>query len=384
MRLGLISAAYPPDLDGIGDYTWWMARTLAEREDVKAPVVVFTRVGDNHKQSAGVEISRFFDFNRPETFSRLRSIVESGYNNPEQRLAWLVLQYNPFSWGRRGYCPRVPSTLHRLREGCSRIRLAVMFHETTVPKWPWRFLLMFTWQYPIFRKVCRTADVAFISTARWTPHIRRTAPSLPIHHLPVGSNIPLCNVSRNAARMELGIDPDTLVLGVFGSAHISRQLDWIAATFVEAKRRHPWRRTMLLYVGPEGSAMRHALGDAEMVDCGALPAEEVGNRLLAMDAAISPFLDGISTRRGSVMALLQHGIPVATTQLSWTDELFRTALPTGMLVSSAASAKTFAEEAVTWIDHLPSGGVPDPGAKRFFERNFSWHGIADTMMRHLC
>ena len=200
MRLGLISAAYPPDLDGIGDYTWWMARTLAEHRDVEVPVVVFTRVGSDHKESPGVKISRFFDPKHPETFSRLPSIVEEDCGNPERRLDWLILQYNPFSWGRRGYCPRVPSTLQRLRRESGTTRLAVMFHETTMPKWPWRFLLMFSWQYPIFRNVCRIAEVAFVSTMRWTPQVRRVAPGLPIRHLPVGANITLRDVSRDEAR----------------------------------------------------------------------------------------------------------------------------------------------------------------------------------------
>ena len=29
-KITLSSAAYPPDLDGIGDYTWWLAGALAK------------------------------------------------------------------------------------------------------------------------------------------------------------------------------------------------------------------------------------------------------------------------------------------------------------------------------------------------------------------
>ena len=383
MRLGLVSAAYPPDLDGIGDYTWWMARALAISDDVEKPVVVFTRDGSDHKASPGVKVSEFFNPQRAKTVSRLLASLEREDRDEERPLDWLVLQYNPFSWGRRGYCPWVPSTLRRLRQSGSATRLAVMFHETTIPKWPWRFSLMFAWQYPIFRNVCRIADMAFVSTTRWIPQVRRAATGLPIHHLPVGSNIPLCNVSRDEARMKLGIERDATVLGVFGGAHISRRLDWIAATVAEAKRTHPGRRTALLYIGPEGRAMRRALGDSDLIDCGALPPEEVGCRLRALDAAISPFLDGVSTRRGSVMAFLQHGIPIATNQSSWTDELFRQATPPGLLVSSARSAMAFAAETAGWLDRLQTGKVPDLQVSNFYDQNFNWRIIADTMMRHL-
>ena len=30
LRIGLLSAAFPPDFDGIGDYTYWLANALAQ------------------------------------------------------------------------------------------------------------------------------------------------------------------------------------------------------------------------------------------------------------------------------------------------------------------------------------------------------------------
>lgn len=383
MRLALVSAAYPPDLDGIGDYTWWLARTLAEHRDMER-VVVFTREGRDHGQSPGVEVSPFFDPNQPGTFSKLTTAIENEFTKKEQQLDWLILQYNPFSWGRRGFCPRVPPTLRLLRQTKNAPRLAVMFHETTTPKWPWRFLLMFAYQHPFFKAVCSLADIAFVSTTRWMPQIQRAAPKLPMHHLPVGSNISLRDVSKGEARRKLGIDKETLVLGVFGGAHISRRLDWIAATIAEAQRRHPARRTLLLYVGAEGEAMRQALGHEDMVDCGALPGDEVGVRLRAMDAAISPFVDGVSTRRGSVMALLQHGVPVATTQASWTDDVFRNSALNGLLLSSANSMQSFATETVNWLDRLPVSHEPNTALTEFYRDHFSWQGITQTMLSHLC
>ncbi len=378
MKVGLISSGYAPDVDGIGDYTWWMAKTLAAHREVETPVAVFTRTGSDHKISAGVAVSPFFDARHPRTFSNLPETLKG------RNLDWLVLQYNPFGWGRRGYCPRVPSTLHKLRRSQAAPRLAVMFHETTVPPWPWKFTVMLMWQWPILRSVCRAVDVAFVSTDRWVPQVKRVAPRLPVHVLPVGSNIPLCDISQEEARLKIGIESDALVLGVFGSAHMSRRLDWIAAAINEARRRRPERKTMLLYVGPDGEAIRRAVGDADLIDCGVLPSEEVGARLRAMDAAISPFIDGMSARRTSVISVLHHGIPVATTQVSWTEALFREATPAGLLVSKATSAETFAMETADWLDQLPAGEVPDSRVVEFHDENFSWPGIADTMVRHLC
>ena len=143
MKVGLISSAYPPDVDGIGDYTWWMAKTLALHREVEAPVVMATRADNDYKALPGIEILPFFNATQPKTFSELPKTLEG------RRLDWLVLQYNPFGWGKRGFCPRVPATLHKLRRQEQAPRLAVMFHETTVPLWPWKFTVMFMWQWPI-------------------------------------------------------------------------------------------------------------------------------------------------------------------------------------------------------------------------------------------
>ncbi len=400
MRVGLIAAAYPPDLDGIGDYTWCLAGTVARqlrnaqasvcetgekrfRLPEAPPVIVFTRIGMDHRPAKDVEVARFFDPEFPRTFAALTESIATDYSNPGRQIDWIVLQYNPFSWGSRGYCPKVPRTMQRLRQIPDSPRLAVMFHETAVPKWPWRFSVMFAWQYPIFRNVCRLAEVAFVSTMRWTAQVRRAAPKLPVHHLPVGANIPLSEVSQQEARSKLGIDRDALVLGVFGGAHISRRLDWIATVIGETRRRRLHRKTVLLYVGSDSDAMRGAFGTVDLMDCGALPAAMVGARLRAMDAAISPFLDGVSTRRGSVMALLQHGIPLATNQNLLTDEVFRRATPAGILVSSATSSEAFATETVDWLDRLAPGSVPDPEITAYHDLHFSWQSIASMMLKHL-
>ena len=377
MKVGLISSAYPPDLDGIGDYTWWMAKTLAAHRDVEAPVVVFTRIGSDHKTSPGVEVSPFFDAEHPRTFSNLPETLEG------RHLDWLILQYNPFGWGRRGYCPRVPSTLRKLRRSHGGLRLAVMFHETTVPLWPWKFTVMLMWQWPIFRSVCRAVDVAFVSTSRWAPQVTRMAPRLPVHRLPAGSNIPLCEISRAGARRKTGIDADALVLGVFGAAHVSRRLEWVAAAVAEAGRRRPGKRTILLYVGADGKEIRRLCPDADLIDAGPLPAEEVSVHLRAMDAVLSPFTDGMSTRRTSVISVLHHGVPVATTRTGWTDDLFLSDAPDLLLLSSAGSPEAFAAETAAWLEGMPLDGPPYSELTDFHDRHFSWQGIAGTMLRHL-
>ena len=322
MRLGLVSAAYPPDLDGIGDYTWWMAKTLAERDDVERPVTVFTRIGDDHRPAPGVEVMPFFDPTHAHTFNCLLGFFSPASDSQLSTVSldWLVLQYNPFGWGRRGYCPAVPPTLRRLRRMTGAPRLAVMFHETKVPCWPWKYSVMQMWQFPIFRSVCRAAEVAFVSTSKWAPQVRRASATVPIRHLPVGSNIPVKKMPINEARRQCGIDPDAVVVGVFGAAHVSRLLDWIATATLRLQRDYP--NTVLLYIGRDGSKVIEACQGVKVIDTGTLLSEAMSAYFCAMDFCLAPFVDGLCSRRGSIIALLQHGIPVAGRSKPFVDQVF--------------------------------------------------------------
>ncbi|MDB6110403.1 MAG: hypothetical protein JWR69_2153 [Pedosphaera sp.] len=376
MRIGLVSAGFPPDRDGIGDYTWWLAKSLAKRPEISLPVEVYTGIGAGRTAAPDVEVVPFFDLRHPSSFGRLKSLLR------ERNLDWVVLQYNPFSFGKRGFCPWVPWTLATLRS-LPNTRVAAMFHEACVPKWPAKYAVMYSWQRPIFNAVCRAVEVAFVSTERWTPQVRRAARGLRVHHLPVGSNIPVSAVGREEARARLGFDSQTIVLGFFGTAHPSRQLDWIAEAVTEVTRRQPSRRTVLLYVGPHGDAVRMACPSTNVIDAGHLDPAEVGVRLRAMDAVVSPFSDGVSTRRGSILAALQHGIPVASTRSQWTDQLFAST-PNTFLLSSADCAQAFADQVAEWLEqHLFSTPIPNLELEAFYENNFHWDRIALTLLTKL-
>jgi glycosyltransferase involved in cell wall biosynthesis len=368
-KVSLAAGGYPPDLDGIGDYAYWLARALAERPDVLQPVDVYTRTGD-HAPAEGVRIRPFFEFSRQSSFRNLLPLVR------EDCPDWLVLQYNPFSWGARGWCSAVPWTLGKLKEIPRAPKVAVMFHETTVPKWPWRFALMYAWQRPILRGVARQADRIFVSTKRWIPELVSAGAVAPMSLLPVGANIPRSSLSKEDARRLLGVQNDCLVLGVFGSAHPSRLLDWIAEAAEAVSQKN--LDLLVLHVGPEGEVMRRAMEALPFRSLGVKSAIEVADALRAMDCVVSPFIDGISSRRGSVIAALNNGIRVATTGRHWTDDCFLSASSDAVLVSTAHNKTTFAREVAEWakpIDHRVARGV-----ESWHDANFSWPIIAEQMM----
>jgi hypothetical protein len=69
----------------------------------------------------------------------------------------------------------------------------------------------------------------------------------------------------------------------------------------------------------------------------------------AMDLLISPFIDGISTRRGSAIAGFQHGVAVASTLAHHTDALLREGAPANLILAPLDERHAFVEKINQWI-----------------------------------
>jgi glycosyltransferase involved in cell wall biosynthesis len=373
LRIGLLSAAFPPDFDGIGDYTYRLAKALA-REGVEASV--WTSIGPSRLACDSVEVNPFFDLGKPQTIEELPNLLRE--RGP---IDWLVVQYNPFGFGRWGYCPWLVTTLRRLKKS-RQCGVAVMFHETQVPKRPFKLWVMRQWQNRQLRSLAQLADVIFVSTIRWEAEIREVFPKGNCHHLPVGSNLPRSPLSLEEARRRLEIPLDTLVLGMFGSSHPSRMTDWMRSAVAGAASVQ--QQLVVLYVGKDGKAFQEVCDGFRFLDQGALPADAAADRMRAMDLLISPFIDGISTRRGSAIAGFQHGVAVASTLSPYTDPLFREAAPSSLILVPRDNRQTFIEKINQWIlSSWKRGARGREEMETFYERYFDWPVVARNTLDRL-
>ena len=373
MQIGLLSAAFPPDLDGIGDYTYWLANALKEGG---VETSVWTSLGPPRAACGGVQVNSFFDLSKPQSIKALPTLLSKG-----RPIDWLVVEYNPFAFGRWGYCPWLIQMLRQLKRP-GRCRVAVMFHETQVPNRPFKLWVMRQWQNSQLRSLSRMADVIFVSTTRWIAEIKAVWPQAVCHHLPVGSNLPRSKLSREAARENLGVASDTLVIGMFGSSHPSRLTDWMGAAVGGAASVQD--KLVVLYVGKDGKAFQEVCGGFPFMDEGPLPAEAVADRLRAMDVLISPFVDGLSTRRGSAIAGFQHGLAVASTWANHTDGLLREATPSNLILAPRDDQPAFIEAINQWIvSKWKRGERGNEEMEAFFQRHFAWPVIARKVVECL-
>ena len=370
--IALIAAALPPQLDGIGDYSAKIAAELAKTR----PVTIFTGTDAEHDSIPGVEILPTFAPGEAKSVHSLIAPIAA------RRFDWVLLQYNPFSYGRRGWNPYLAGVLSQLQKASPRTRIAIMAHETFVPVESLPFAIMAVYQRAQYYAIGRQADVMFLPVEKWANKFQQWFPRIPVRHLPVGSNLSVVPVQRDEARRRLGIGSETFVVGVFGTAHPSRMFPWVGAAMDAIRRENS--DSLLLYIGPNNDAVKAAIS-AETPLCadGPFPAEEASRRFAAMDIALSPYLDGVSTRRGAFMAGIQHGIPTVGTRGIHTDSILLDHEGEGWLLPPATDEIAFMTSVLTLLKDSERRTAMGINARALYYENFDWEAVCRTLSETL-
>jgi len=288
----------------------------------------------------------------------------------------LILQYNPFSFGRWGFAPWLPGTLAaaRLRRGHPFI--AVMVHEPFVPMTSIRWTLLGSWQRLQLAALRSCADVTFVSIGAWQDVLRRSPARGPVYHLPVGSNFPDRRASREAFRSALGVREEELVVSTLGRDHPSWMGDYVVAA--ANAMAAAGTRVRLLGIG----ATTPPLTGLDPAICferpGLLEPGEVAGRLAASDLFLAPLIDGVSTRRGSVMAGLQHGLPMIGTEGPLTDQVLADAKD-ALVLTPVGRPEEFAATAARLAEEPEARERMGAAARRLYECQFDWSVVASRL-----
>jgi glycosyltransferase involved in cell wall biosynthesis len=175
----------------------------------------------------------------------------------------------------------------------------------------------------------RSATRVWVSTPVWAARWKRytLGKRVPFHWLPVPANVPVVRDPAEVAAVRAHLAPGGLLLGHFGTyGHLVTDL--LEPALVRLLRERDDLSVVLLGRGSEGYraalAGRHPDLARRVAATGALPAAELSLHLQACDLLLQPFPDGVTSRRGSVMAALAHGRPVVTTAGPLTEPLWAT------------------------------------------------------------
>ena len=347
LRIALLGAESSREADGIRDYTERLLEAL-EDAGVTASLLLW-RDGGWHAKCGSIA----------------------------HGLDAVVLQYNPFSYGRRGFAPRLPFALRAFggRNG-RRPLVGLMCHETYVDMKNLRWAIMSTWQRLQLLALQRASDVQFCTIQRYVERLRPTAGRRPVLHLPVASNLPDARADRGAARAALGADDSTLVLSCLGMRHPGRLAEHVLRGAKAAGRTG--RRVIALDLGTGDRASAQIAPGVELRSTGFLAEPELAGHIAASDLFLAPYADGVSTRRTTVMAALQHEVAVVGTHGHLTDDLVRDSpafslAPVADLDGFEALVGRLASEESARREQARAG-------REVYEKDFDWPVLVERLL----
>lgn len=320
-RIGFVTGEYPPMEGGVGAFTRELAQALAQQGQevhiftsraARPPTAARSRRALAEPIDQG--FAQLYPFARTWRWPALAAVTD-----------WVIrydielvnIQYQAAAYHMRS--PAINLLPWRLRGVC---KTAVTFHDLRVPYlFPKAGWLR---QTAVFF-MARQANGAIV-TNRGDYDTLTARVRVPVRQIPIGSNITTYTPAAaevTQARQALGLQPDDYLLGYFGFLNESKGAD----TLIEALARLDGRFHLLFIGGQTGSsdasnhpflaqlrAQIESLGVGSRVHwSGFVPDREVSTLLHAADVMVMPYRDGVSLRRGTLMATLAHGRPLITT-----------------------------------------------------------------------
>jgi glycosyltransferase involved in cell wall biosynthesis len=342
IRWHIVTGEYPPQPGGVSDYTQLLARGLVsagDEVDVWAP-----EYAGPTEAHLGITVHRLPGHFGPRALVRLdRALRRNG--SPTR----LLVQYVPHMYGCKAMNLAFCAWLLMRRK----LAPWVMFHEVVFPcnrgeRWRHQFLGAVT--YSMAAMVARAAEHIFVSIPAWERLLRGLirVPG-PITWLPVPSNV-ATEASPEAValiRRQVAPDPGTVLLGYFGTFG-GQVADFLAQAVPKLLADHPERRALLLGRGSQEFVERlrkqHALGANRLLARADLASAELAAHLASCDLLLQPYPDGVSSRRGSVMAGLALGQPIVTTEGHLTEPVWGQEQLAGLVPAGDLDAFTAAAE----------------------------------------
>ena len=317
MRILFVSAEYPPDPGGIGDYTQQLAQSLAAQQQTVSVLTLHAQQWQLHAVGAASDVAPVTVLGAGKNWGwTMGEAVDAAIGQMHPDLVHIQYQTGAY-----GLHPAINLLPWRLRQRKVRPRVAVTFHDLLEP-------YLFPKAGPLRRwisnRLAADSDVVVTTNMVDRDQLRQRLPNTPISLIPIGSNIEPrlpSAYSREAWRAELGVRPDEVLISFFGLVGPSKGLDLLVDALREADLR--WR---LLLIGGAATAPQdreHAATvaaqianaglNSQVIRTGHIPPTDVSACLRASDLVALPFRDGASFRRGSLLAALAHGCAVITT-----------------------------------------------------------------------
>jgi len=335
----LVTCEYPPQVGGVSDYSLAVATGLAAagqtvhvwcpRPDASARALrdespLSSAPGPKPEaRSPKPEVHADLDGWRRADLEGLSRMLDR-FPSPRR----LLVQWVPHGYGYKsmnvGFCLWLRSR-HARQDSVD-----LMVHEPFVPfaARPWHQNVVALVHRVMTTIILSAADRVWVSTPAWG---KALAPYAFGRHMdfswaPVPSSVPTVqNVDGVRALRQKLLGSRRLLVGHFGTygEPVAALLRPLVIGVADAVPDCSWH-----FVGTESDRFcRTLVGSTPRLEgrvqaTGMLASRDLSLHLQACDVLVQPYPDGVTTRRGSVMAALEHGRPVVTTRGRLTEPMW--------------------------------------------------------------
>jgi len=148
---------------------------------------------------------------------------------------------------------------------------------------------------------------------------------VPVQWLPIPSNVECSELRAETSTNDAKLNAKPQVLGHFGGLNSS--VSEMVEPLISPLLRGHSNRSLIL-IGRDSLKFRTRIVDQnpglshQIHATGELTSGELSSWIETCSIMIQPYPDGVSSRRGTAMAGLCHGVPVVTTKGTLTEELW--------------------------------------------------------------
>ncbi len=374
MRIGIVTGEYPPMQGGVGAYSRILAQELVRQGH---HVFVFSSASASNANTGIVLENRVHSWG----IGSLRAISQWA---KLQRLDILNIQFQTAAYWMSPWIHFLPSVVRH-------VPVVTTFHDL---RFPYLFPKAGRLRDWIVMHLARTSDGVIVTNHEDFQRVQQ----LPIARLiPIGSNILHSLPADFDAlhwREKAGAKPDDYLLAYFGLVNRSKGLEILLDAMCKLRNENiPVR---LIIIGDVGASdptnvayaqeIKHLAEKLNLSDLirhtGFLENEQaVGSYLAASDAVVLPFLDGVSYRRGSLMAAIRYACPIVSTRPQVPIQAFEDG--ENMLLVEPGNRAALAS-ALRRLYHAPDlrQQLREGAAK--LAHHFEWTQIATDYTNFLC
>lgn len=310
MKILFITNNFPPIVDGVGDYTYNIAKQFAEHNH--KVYIICKNDSQINTNILGITIHPIINQWNYNCYKPVIKFIK------EKEIDVVSLQYVPHGFHPKG----LPFSIIKLTKEIKRsnAKLFTFFHEVSVEKEKGnikRTLLSILMQH-IGKRIIENSDYIATSIEYYRNMIVRLVPDkeeIPL--IPIASNIPETKLSKEELfdlKKTLAPNNETII-SFFGIRNIQTSIDAI----YELKKNGQKLKVLLI-----GKTSKHLPNNlpADTIKTGTLDIEEIDQYLKISDIFILPENNdsGCSFKSGSLAAGLRSNLPIITTKGKLTSE----------------------------------------------------------------